>query len=97
MLLAIDAKNLLTEIIIFYQRIVRIMMEPKKISVSGLFEMNVQYKIPLFQRYYVWNEDTQWGPLWDDIVRQHNSHAQGKSPDHFYRCYRHSAAEHTRW
>ena len=58
-------------------------MEPKKISVSGLFEMNVQYKIPLFQRYYVWNEDTQWGPLWDDIVRQHNSHAQGKSPDHF--------------
>ena len=58
-------------------------METKQISVSGLFETNVQYKIPLFQRYYVWGEDAQWEPLWDDIVRQHNSHAQERSSDHF--------------
>ena len=58
-------------------------MELKKTSVSGLFEMNVQYKIPLFQRYYVWSEDAQWEPLWDDIVRQHNSDIQERSSDHF--------------
>ncbi|MDE0013186.1 MAG: DUF262 domain-containing HNH endonuclease family protein [Candidatus Poribacteria bacterium] len=58
-------------------------MKPKKISVSGLFEMNVQYKIPLFQRYYVWGKDAQWELLWDDIVRQHNSHTQEKSSAHF--------------
>jgi uncharacterized protein DUF262/uncharacterized protein DUF1524/RAMA domain-containing protein len=25
--------------------------------------------VPLFQRPYVWNEENQWEPLWDDIVR----------------------------
>jgi hypothetical protein len=25
--------------------------------------------VPLFQRPYVWNEENQWAPLWDDITR----------------------------
>src|SRR5687767_590197 len=25
--------------------------------------------VPLFQRPYVWNEENQWEPLWDDIAR----------------------------
>src|SRR6266542_5925220 len=25
--------------------------------------------VPLFQRPYVWNEENQWQPLWDDAVR----------------------------
>jgi uncharacterized protein with ParB-like and HNH nuclease domain len=25
--------------------------------------------VPLFQRPYVWNEDNQWEPLWDDVSR----------------------------
>jgi hypothetical protein len=25
--------------------------------------------VPLFQRPYVWNEENQWEPLWDDIIR----------------------------
>jgi hypothetical protein len=25
--------------------------------------------VPLFQRPYVWNEENQWQPLWDDVVR----------------------------
>jgi hypothetical protein len=25
--------------------------------------------VPLFQRPYVWTEETQWEPLWDDVVR----------------------------
>jgi hypothetical protein len=25
--------------------------------------------VPLFQRPYVWNQETQWEPLWDDVTR----------------------------
>jgi uncharacterized protein with ParB-like and HNH nuclease domain len=25
--------------------------------------------VPLFQRPYVWNEETQWEPLWTDLTR----------------------------
>lgn len=25
--------------------------------------------VPLFQRPYVWNQETQWEPLWDDVLR----------------------------
>jgi hypothetical protein len=25
--------------------------------------------VPLFQRPYVWNEENQWEPLWNDLVR----------------------------
>ena len=25
--------------------------------------------VPLFQRPYVWNEESQWEPLWDDVTR----------------------------
>ena len=36
-------------------------------NVNSLFCNRVQYKIPLFQRSYVWEEEDQWKPLWDDI------------------------------
>lgn len=34
-----------------------------------LLDGNEHYEIPAFQRPYVWNEEDQWAPLWDDIVR----------------------------
>lgn len=36
---------------------------------EDLFGMHVRYVIPPFQRPYVWDEETQWQPLWNDIVR----------------------------
>jgi hypothetical protein len=39
----------------------------------ALFDGNVCYEIPAFQRPYVWNEDDQWQPLWDDIARVANA------------------------
>ena len=36
-------------------------------NVNSLFCNRVQYKIPLFQRHYVWDEEDQWKPLWNDI------------------------------
>jgi len=32
-----------------------------------LFTQPVQYKVPEFQRRYVWNQDRQWEPLWNDV------------------------------
>lgn len=34
---------------------------------SELFDKTVQYEIPPFQRPYVWTEEDQWQPLWNDI------------------------------
>jgi hypothetical protein len=25
--------------------------------------------VPLFQRRYVWNQESQWEPLWNDVIR----------------------------
>lgn len=33
-----------------------------------LFERQRRYVVPLFQRAYVWNEEEQWQPLWQDIA-----------------------------
>ena len=34
---------------------------------SELFQKPVRYIIPPFQRPYVWTQDEQWEPLWDDV------------------------------
>jgi hypothetical protein len=36
-------------------------------SIFALFDGKRRYVIPLFQRQYVWTEERQWLPLWDDI------------------------------
>ena len=42
-------------------------MHLQEVQVGSLFEPNVQYRIPLFQRHYVWDKEDQWQPLWEDI------------------------------
>ena len=42
-------------------------MKPETHTVQHLFERDVRYVVPLYQRPYVWDEDDQWAPLWDDI------------------------------
>ncbi len=37
-------------------------LTPKK-----LFQKDVRYTIPPFQRPYVWSQDDQWEPLWEDV------------------------------
>lgn len=34
---------------------------------KDLFQKDVRYTIPPFQRPYVWSQDNQWEPLWDDV------------------------------
>ena len=42
-------------------------MKPDTRTVNQLFELDVRYVVPLYQRPYVWNEEDQWEPLWEDI------------------------------
>jgi uncharacterized protein with ParB-like and HNH nuclease domain len=37
------------------------------ITLRTLFQRDVRYVVPLFQRPHVWNQESQWEPLWDDV------------------------------
>jgi len=39
------------------------------ITPQEIFYNPTRLVVPLFQRPYVWSRETQWEPLWDDIVR----------------------------
>lgn len=45
-------------------------MKPDKLTIHDLFQKERRYVVPLYQRAYVWNEEGQWEPLWEDIERQ---------------------------
>ena len=36
---------------------------------SNGFYAAQRFVVPLFQRPYVWNQEIQWEPLWNDVVR----------------------------
>lgn len=42
-------------------------MKADSLNAKDLFEKNVRYVIPTFQRPYVWNKEDQWQPLWEDV------------------------------
>jgi hypothetical protein len=44
-------------------------MRAEESTARDLFDGRVHYEIPAYQRPYVWNEEDQWAPLWDDVVR----------------------------
>ena len=53
-------------------------MEAHPRSPRVLFEGKEHYEIPAFQRPYVWNEEDQWAPLWDDVLRVAESYIAAK-------------------
>lgn len=50
------------------------MKQPSKATAADLFQGRRHYEIPAYQRPYVWNEEDQWAPLWDDVRRISESH-----------------------
>jgi uncharacterized protein with ParB-like and HNH nuclease domain len=60
-------------------------MKPETRTVTQLFELDVRYVVPLFQRPYVWDQERQWEPLWDDITTllDHQESANGQHYSHF--------------
>ncbi len=43
-------------------------MEANTLNAKKLFQRDIRYIIPEFQRRYVWTRDRQWEPLWDDVI-----------------------------
>jgi uncharacterized protein with ParB-like and HNH nuclease domain len=42
-------------------------MKSETIAVQQLFQDRRQYRVPFYQRAYVWNKEDQWERLWSDI------------------------------
>ena len=42
-------------------------MKTDILNPRDLFQNPIRYTIPAFQRRYVWKQDDQWEPLWDDV------------------------------
>jgi len=60
-------------------------MDANKISLLTIFEKKMRLEVPLFQRQYVWSQEQQWEPLWEDICRKFTECLEGRAdaPVHF--------------
>lgn len=58
-------------------------METHTRSPRELFEGKEHYEIPAFQRPYVWTEELQWAPLWDDVKRVAETYVKLKLKDSY--------------
>lgn len=60
-------------------------MDVHKSSLLAVFDSKQRLEVPLFQRQYVWNEEQQWLPLWEDIERKFTEALEGHkdTPNHF--------------
>lgn len=50
------------------------MEQPSTQTVYELFNGRIQFQVPVYQRAYVWNEEENWGALWDDIADTADRH-----------------------
>lgn len=59
-------------------------MEANTRQLEAIFDPNVFFQVPLFQRPYVWTETDNWEPLWEDIQALLDRQLRtGKSRAHF--------------
>jgi hypothetical protein len=42
-------------------------VDARTLTVKEVFAKDIRYLIPMYQRPYVWNEQTHWEPLWEDV------------------------------
>ena len=48
-----------------------------------VFAQPQHLEVPVFQRRYVWEEEPQWAPLWDDIRHVAEARLEGRAEPHF--------------
>src|SRR4051794_17654236 len=65
-------------------------MQAGDVRLGKVFANDHQNVIPLFQRPYVWSQDTNWDPLWKDIRKaaedveaEEQGARSGESPTYF--------------
>jgi hypothetical protein len=42
-------------------------MDSRTFTVQQVYQDRRQYRVPFYQRAYVWNREDQWGRLWEDV------------------------------
>ncbi len=63
-------------------------MKPTTLSIFDVFQMERSYMVPLIQRPYVWSQETQWKPLWEDIAAKADEVFQhGDDPAYLIRSH----------
>ena len=55
-------------------------MKANAAPLLALFERKMRLEVPLFQRQYVWNQEQQWEPLWEDISRKFIEYLRAQFP-----------------
>jgi Protein of unknown function DUF262/Protein of unknown function (DUF1524) len=55
-------------------------MKSETLDVQQVFQDRRQYRVPFYQRAYVWTRDEQWEPLWNDVVEKAETRAAGEKP-----------------
>lgn len=59
-------------------------MQANPRNLLQLFENTLRYVVPIFQRHYVWSEEDQWAPLWEDILEKYKLRSDNqKTSSHF--------------
>jgi uncharacterized protein with ParB-like and HNH nuclease domain len=44
-------------------------VKAETLDLVGLFDKDLRFRVPLFQRPYVWQQEKNWEPLWGDVKR----------------------------
>lgn len=58
-------------------------MEAHPRRLKSVFRSDLRLVVPLFQRPYVWDEEDQWAPLWEDILAAFDRRTDVDTPPHF--------------
>ena len=53
-------------------------MQVNILNLQNLFFAPVRYKIPPYQRRYVWEQEEQWDPLWEDVRNTTEGYLENK-------------------
>ena len=59
-------------------------MQANPRSLDSLFNSQLRYVVPMFQRLYVWQEDPHWKALWEDLVEKAELQLQEKKSNPHY-------------
>lgn len=55
-------------------------MDSRTYTVHQIYQDRRQYRVPFYQRAYVWNLEEQWEPLWEDVQDKAEIRLQGGKP-----------------
>src|SRR5882672_2525307 len=59
-------------------------MQANPRSLDTLFNSQLRYVVPMFQRLYVWKETPQWGTLWEDVIEKADLQLAGTASNAHY-------------